>query len=250
MKTIVLQSQARSKIVPWVRTCLGSVEHWAQIVGADYRFVDDALFELLAPWVREKLGDQAVVASDLARLRLMQAAYGEGYGRAIWIDADVLIFDPMEFTPTNTVHAVGREVWVQLKDGKPRAFRKVHNAYLMAMGADSFLPFYADAAETMLEKAEMPVVPQFIGPKFLTALHNMMGLAVEERVGMLSPLALKDVVAGGGEALDLTLSGHEAPLAAVNLSASYVGRESDGVMNDEAAYEKAVEALMAGVLAA
>lgn len=244
MKTVILQSHAEEALRPWVSRCLASVREWATQIGADYRFMHDDLFDHIPAWVREKVAPQTVIATDLARLRLMQNVLQEGYDRAVWLDADVLVFAPGQLPLPDGPHAVGREVWVQGSPGDLKAYRKVHNAFLMTSREDSFLPFYADAAESMLTRAKPPLVPQFIGPKFLTALHNMTGLFVEERIGMLSPLALRDALEGGGKALEMTLAGHKHPPAAFNLSASYCAREADGVCNAEADYETVIERLL------
>jgi len=244
MKTIVYQSQSVLNMQPWVQACTRSVQHWAKFVGADYQFIDDALFEHVPKTLRVKFEKQSVVLTDLARLRLLLSALQGGYQRAVWLDADMLVFDPSNLKLPQTTHAVGREVWVQLAKGKLRAYKKVHNALLMATGNDSFLPFYADTAEKMLAQVECPVVPQFIGPKWLSAQHNIAGLNIVESAGMLSPLALRDVCARGGEALRLTCAKHKESLTAVNLSASYVGKTSDGICNNEAEYEQAVELLL------
>jgi hypothetical protein len=248
MKTIVYQSHAPRKIKAWMRLCLQSVQAWAESQHAEYQFIDDALFDLVPTDIKEKYSNQPVVLSDLARLRLIQKAFTEGYERTLWVDTDVLIFAPERLLFSGKNHMVGREVWVQERDGQPKAYKKVHNAFLSFTATDSFLPFYADAAEAFLRKAKAPVVPQFIGPKFLTAQHNLVGLHVEEKAGMLSPLALADVLKGGGPALSKTVSGHCEPLAAVNMSASYEGRESDGVCNSEDDYERAVALLLEGGL--
>lgn len=221
-----------------------SVRGWASAQGFEYQFLDDALFSNLPNKLREKFGAQPVVLSDLARLRLLQAACADGYERAVWLDTDMLVFDPNRLQLPDTQHAVGREVWVQVNEGKLRAYRKVHNAFMMFAASDSFLPFYADTAESFLQRTKAPVVPQFIGPKLLTAQHNLTALTVCEEAGMLSPLCLQDVINGGGAALDRMKKGHGSSLAAVNLSASYEGRASDGVLNDEAAYQKAVDLLL------
>lgn len=245
MKTIVVQSHSSSRIVPWIASCLQSVKDWAERSGFDYRFLGDELFDQIPAWVRDMVGGQTVIATDLARLRLMQQCFREGYDRAIWLDADMLVFAPEHFTVGGGPHAVGREVWVQKEDrGRLKAYRKVHNAYLMATKDDSFLPFYADSAEQMLARAKPPLVPQFIGPKLLTALHNLTGLQVEERAGMLSPLALRGVHDGGGEAHEMTVAGHGEQPAAYNLSASYCGRESDGVLNTPTDYEGVIGKLL------
>lgn len=245
MKPIVLQSHNRQQITPWMERCLASVTEWAAMHGMAYRFHDDDLFDFVPDEVLEKVGDQTVIATDLARLRLMQHYLKRGHPRVFWLDADMLVFEPKRFDPCAGDHAVGREVWVQKTDkGRLKAYRKVHNAFLMTSACDSFLPFYAEAAERMLRRAEPPLVPQFIGPKLMTALHNISGLAVEERAGMLSPLALRDLLRGDGKAQEMTVEGHGLPPAAYNLSASYCGRESDGVLNTPEDYSRVVALLL------
>lgn len=245
MKPIVLQSHNRQQITPWMECCLASVTDWAAMHDMAYRFHDDDLFDFVPDWVLEKVGDQKVIATDLARLRLMQHYLKRGHPQVFWLDADMLVFDPKRFDPCVGDHAVGREVWVQKTEkGRLKAYRKVHNAFLMTSTGDSFLPFYAEAAERMLGRAEPPLVPQFIGPKLLTALHNITGLSVEERAGMLSPLALHGIMNNGGTALEMTVAGHELPPAAYNLSASCCGRESDGVLNTAEDYSRAVTMLL------
>ena len=157
----------------------------------------------------------------------------------------MLVVDEAAFVIADKPYSIGREVWVQRKEGKLQAYKKVHNAFLMATKGDSFLPFYADAAESLLRRAEGPLVPQFAGPKLLTALHNTVGLNVQENAGMLSPLALNDICEGGGAALAKTISGHQMPLAAVNMSASLLGQDVDGVCNTARDYERAIELLLA-----
>jgi hypothetical protein len=56
--------------------------------------------------------------------------------------------------------------------------------------------------------------PQFIGPKLLTALHNVCQLPVMESAGMLSPLVIKDLVQGGGEALSRFVEHSPVPTGA------------------------------------
>ena len=248
MKTIVYQSQAPSKLGGWMQRCCESVQAWAYDMDAEYRFLDDELFGYAERALQEKFANQPVILSDVARLRLMQSGLAEGYDRVIWCDADLLIFRPESLRLGTMPHAVGREVWVQWSADKLKSYRKVHNAFLMATSEDSFLPFYADSAEALLTAAEGPLVPQFIGPKYLTAQHNIRALHVQEDVGMLSPLALADIVREGGDALRRMLEGHPQGLNAVNLCASYESRESDGVCNGTEDYHGAIDYLLAAGL--
>ena len=155
----------------------------------------------------------------------------------------VLLF--RDFVPGDADHAFGREAWVQARGEGLHSYRRIHNAWLLFEVGNAVLPFYIDRATALLERVRMPVVPQFIGPKLLSALHNIVGFSIEERVGMLSPLAMRDVLRGGGPALEELQAGHALPPCGLNLCASYVGRESDGVCHDDDDYLRAVERLLA-----
>lgn len=243
MSTIVLQSQRPGPLPPWQRLCCDSVRAWARARDYEYRFCGDELFARVPPPLRQKLQSQPVVVADLARLLWLRECLHSGYDRAIWCDADLLVF--RDFEPPAADHAFGREIWVQGREGGVQAYRRIHNAWLL-FGVDStVLPFYIDRATAMLERVRAPVVPQFIGPKLLSALHNIVGFTIEERVGMLPPLAMRDLLAGGGPALEELRGGHSAALCAVNLCASYTGRESDGVCHDDADYLRAAKTLLA-----
>jgi hypothetical protein len=245
-QTIVLQSQAPGRDAPWQRACRQSVRAWARRHGYAYRFCGDELFARLPPALRDKFRPQPVVLADLGRLLWMQEVLAEGYGRAIWCDADLVVC--RDFTPRDADHLLGREIWIQARDPGPdlQVRRQVHNAWLQFSAADSLLPFYIDRATALLERVQAPVVPQFIGPKLLTALHNILGFSIEERVGMLSPLVQRDLLAGGGPALDAFRAAHAAPPCALNLCASYVDRNSDGVCHTEADYAALVDGLLSG----
>lgn len=242
MRTVVLQSQKPGPLPAWQRHCCDSVRAWAKARDFDYQFCGDELFRRLPPRLREKLREQPVVGTDLARLLWLRDNLQSGYDRAIWADADLLIFRP--FDPPAADHAFGREIWVQARGDGLHSYRRIHNAWLQFEAGNAILPFYIDRALAMLTTVRMPVVPQFIGPKLLSALHNIVGFNVEERVGMLSPLAMRDLLSGGGEALEELRQGHEAPLCALNLCASYVNRESDGVCHDDEAYLHAAQRLL------
>jgi hypothetical protein len=224
------------------------VRAWAKAQGFDYQFCGDELFRRLPPALRAKLQAQPVVATDLARLLWLRDCLQSGYDRALWCDADVLIF--RQFDLPSVDHAFGREVWVQARGEGQHSYRRIHNAWLQFDVGGAILPFYIDRALDMLQRVRMPVVPQFIGPKLLSALHNIVNFNVEERVGMLSPLAMRDVLCGAGEAVAELRQGHGEPLCALNLCASYVNRHSDGVCHDDADYLRATELLLADGLAA
>lgn len=225
--TVVIQSHRLPLPFDWLEPCLESVRNWAAARGYDYRFEDDTIFERLDQDLRKKTRDQLVVASDLARLAALQSALGEGYECAVWMDADMLVFEPDRLHLAPEDYALGREVWVQHSaQGRVCSYVKVHNAFLQFRAGNPFLAFYRHAAERIL-RAHVPgrMVPQIVGPKLLTALHNLIGCPVVEEAAMLSPAVAEDLLAGSGAALSEFCARSRHSAAAVNLCGSLVYRD-------------------------
>jgi hypothetical protein len=261
--TLIIQSHRQPLPYTWLAPCVASVQNWATQNGYDYQFIGDALFDTLPQWVLDKTQAQKVIATDLARLKCLQQFLAAGYQRVVWLDADFLIFAPDNFQLPEPGHlpegyALGREVWVQPKILEQKAgqeapenkaikfktYKKVHNAFLLFDAQfgqrNSFLDFYSAHAERLLEKVNGPIPPQFIGPKLLTALHNVVQCPVQESAGMLSPWTINDILAGGGPALKLFRDKSPQPLAGANLCSSLSA--SDAL--PERALEKVVTQLL------
>ncbi len=266
-QALVIQSHREPLPHDWLRPCITSVKNWAKQEGYDYHFIGDEIFDTLPAWVLEKTQSQKVIATDLARLKCLQHFLLAGYQRVIWLDADFLIFAPESFQlPEHDAlpegYALGREVWVQPKTTekesannkalKFKAYKKVHNAFLLFDAQfgqrNSFLDFYTNHAERLLKQiggvlndGQVPMPPQFIGPKLLTALHNVVQCPVQENAGMLSPWVINDILAGSGPALTLFRSKSPQPLAGANLCSS--------LSNSDDLPDRALEKVMAQLLA-
>ena len=232
--TLVVQSYRSEDIEPWISTCLDSARTWAARCGFDYRFVGDEIFELLPDAYRHVAAGRLPVLTDLGRLLLIRSALDKGYDRAIWVDADVLVFGGDMELPSGAGYAFCREIWVQPAAGKPESarlqvYRNVHNAICLFERENAFLDFYIHACERIVGAAGGSMPNQIVGTKFLTALHNMMRLPLIETVGMFSPLVIRDLVNGGGPALQRLMEETRRPLAAANLCSSLAGGHADGV---------------------
>ncbi|MCW9025353.1 MAG: hypothetical protein OQK73_11840 [Gammaproteobacteria bacterium] len=230
--TLVIQSHCSPLPYPWVERCLDSVQGWCVLNQYEYHFIGDELFDYLPDIFLDLLENQRVIASDLARLVALQDALSRGYKTVVWLDADFLIFNPEKFILPDLPYAMGREVWVQrdksIKSGKPgklKFYKKIHNALLMFCDSNSFLDFYIETAERLLSLNKGTVPSQFIGPKLLTALHNIAIFPVMETAGMLSPLVIKDILQGNGAALDLFIENSPQPVTGANLCISSCERQ-------------------------
>lgn len=225
--TVIIQSCSESQLDGWMGQCVASVQGWADARGYDYHFVGDELFRLVPDWYREKVGRKLPVATDLARLQLAQLALQEGYEQAIWLDADVLVFDRSLALDFDGSCAFGLEVWVQEHEGKLAARRNVHNAVAAFRQGCVVLPFLIHTVESIIQRVHADhIAPQMVGPKLLGALHSICGFELLPEVGALSPLVVRDILAGKGAALDLLRRKSEVKPRAVNLCASLIDEDA------------------------
>lgn len=226
-RTLVVQSHRDPLPYTWIESCLHSVQAWCDFNGFDYCFVGDELFEFVPKDIIGKFQQQRVIISDLARLKFLQSNLTNDYDTVVWLDADFLIFKKSSFHLPDSPYALGREVWIQKdKQGKLKSYRKIHNAFMMFRKDNTFLNFYTETAERLLRQATDRVPPQFVGPKWLSALHNIAMLPVLETAGMLSPEVILNLLNGEGEALQLFLKkSTEVPVAANLCISSCVRQE-------------------------
>lgn len=235
--TVIIQSCSETQLEGWMGQCVASVQGWADTQGHDYHFVGDEIFNLVPDWYREKVGRKLPVATDYARLQLIQLALQEGYERAIWLDADVLVFDRSLDLRHEGSCAFGQEVWIQEHEGQLAARRNVHNAVAAFRKDCVVLPFLIHTIESLIRRVHPEhVAPQMVGPKLLGALHSICAFDLLPEVGALSPLVVRDICAGKGSALDLLRRKSEVKPKAVNLCASLI---------DEDAAAQVIEILLA-----
>ncbi len=240
-KTLVIQSHQKPLPYDWLKPCLQSVQNWALKNNYEYLFLGDEIFDRVSTTLLNKTQHQRVITTDLARLLALQHYLKQGFSTIIWCDADFLIFDPDNFKIPDTSYAVGREVWVQKnRHNNLKAYSKVHNAFMMFREGNSFLDFYAETAEKLLSLNTGTMPDQFIGPKLLTALHNITICPVLETAGMLSPLVIKDIISGQQKSIKLFRSNSIQPLASANLCSSSCKRNE--MTNSE--MEKIIEKLL------
>lgn len=220
----VIQSHRDPLPAHWYERCVESVSRWSNGHGFEHVWLGDELFDGLDPVLTERFSEQPVVASDLARLIVLEQALKDGCDRAVWVDADVLVLDPALRLPAAGA-LFGREVWVQRDDeGRLKVYPKIHNAFMAFSRDDPVLPFYRFAAERILQRYQGRPVPQLVGPKLLSVLHNAIGFDVLEAAAVLSPAVIQDLLHGGGAALERFREASPAVPAAVNVCGSSVAR--------------------------
>jgi len=233
MKTVLFQSYREEGVPPWLQACMKSVQSWAVTRDFEYSFFGNEFLELAPSWFRQKAKGRMPVITDLCRLLQARHFLENGYERVIWLDADILIFDGENlFIDAEKDFAFAREIWVQPDSkGGLKAYRNVHNAASVYIKGNAFLDFYIHASQSIMSNVpeDKGFPNQLVGPKLLTAFHNIVGFNLIDDVGMLSPLVIRDILAGGGGALDLLRKQTPKSLRAANLCSSLVGKTTDGV---------------------
>ena len=212
-----------------------------------YRFLDDALFEYVPDRIHTKLTGQLSMAADIVRLAWAKTVFADNkdLDRIIWFDADIFVFAPTLFDVEDRLDfAVGRQIWIQPgQDNKLKIYRQVHNAVLVITRQSPVPDFLLHSIITMADRMDRISSPQMLGPKMLTALHNIVGFDAIENVGMASPLVLRDLAARDGLALRALLKESTTPLAALNLCSSYRDQTVDGVSCGDALYNQVLDYL-------
>ncbi|MDW3207827.1 MAG: hypothetical protein R8L07_20015 [Alphaproteobacteria bacterium] len=238
-RTLIIQSHNFQVLRGWIGRCVDSVREWSESSGYEYRFLGDEIFDLIPNWYRDKVSGRMPIQADLARLILIRDALASGFDRAVWFDADLLVFAPdrLDLDQVQDTCAFGRELWVGTDPaGRLKTWRSIHNAVCLFQAGDPVLPFLIHTVERIIDRADADrIAPQMVGPKLLTALDNIAGFGRIETVAAFSPLVLRDIDAGGGDALASLKSAigrEKMPMpAAANLCASLSGdRTSDELL--------------------
>ncbi|XOV82504.1 MAG: hypothetical protein ACFHXK_16795 [bacterium] len=240
-RTLVLQSFHEDGVSAWVQTCQQSVMAWCRLQGYRYRFEGDQLFDRLPRWYWQKVGDRKAIAADLARLLWVSEELASGaYDVVAWVDIDVFVMDPqqLQIAPRSSC-VFGYEHWLQPKTqavqsavglAGPQHFtvrKNVHNAFCAFKPDCPVLAFLIEAILRMVQRVDVDfLAPQFVGPKLLSSLHNIVGFELEPRVGAISP-ALRAALLQKDDVL--VSKGMPQPLLAANLCASLAS--SPGEMN-------------------
>ncbi len=247
--TLVLQSWPPTRLAPWLERCVGSVADWAALRGYRYRYVDDRLLDIVPAWYRERCGMQRLAVTDLGRLLLMREALADAdCERVVWVDADVLVFDPQRFTAdARDDAAFSRECWIwRDAQGAVKSVTGINNALMAMRRGTPLLDFYIRACERIV--AETPadkLQHNDVGTVFLSRLGQAMPLALVPGMELFSPALVADIAAGGGEVVATFARGMPRAVACANLCRSLVGKPIWGVTLDERDLDRAVERLLA-----
>jgi hypothetical protein len=220
MKTLIIQSFRRRDIPSWIARCLASVEAWARTKDYDYRLTDDTAFALCGEDYLASVGDNKRSITNLCRLELIKGALSEGYDRAVWLDADVLVFAPdrLDWPYTRRI-CFARETWVApVKDGW-QVKQTLNNCVVLCPRGDPDLDFIIHA--TRHRARYHPVQHNFmVGVELIRGLHRFMQFPLLTNVGMLSNFFIMALAEKRMDVVGLQATYHGAPIHAANICAS------------------------------
>lgn len=220
MKTVIIQSFRTHDIPAWIARCLASVKAWAHASGHDHWMTDDSCFRLCGADYLSKVGDNKRSITNLARLELIKLAHAQGYERAIWMDADIFVFDPesLRFDLTEGCAFVG-ETWVW--HNPPRLWTidaSVNNSVVLAMDREPDIDFIIQT--TRYVARHKPITSNYqVGGDIVKGLRRILRYRTLDNVGMFSQFVVHALATGREDILDMQAR-HGTSVHAANLCAS------------------------------
>lgn len=199
MRTIVIQSYRTDDTPAWLQRCMQTVKAWAESNGYEYLFIDDALFEYVPQRFRKPALISLLPLTDLARLGILREKLASGYERALWVDADVVIFRPDKFRIPNPCGALlCHEIWTHMDaQGQMHHERCINNAVMVFDRGHPLLDFLHHAAvELFAHLGPAKIRTTTIGTEFLTRLGRLYPMRLMTDVACLSPLLVHALSTG------------------------------------------------------
>jgi hypothetical protein len=205
---------------------MASVREWAKIQGFDYRFYDDSFFELVPEKVRPRASEHVCLLTDYARLVAARDLLKHGWDRAIWVDADAVVFDPERFTiPITSSYAFCREIWLQrVTLGKPEFRLTVNNSVSVFCKDQALIDFYLDCADRVLTSPQ-PLTALSIGTDFLVRLRRTYPFPLLTNVGIFGPEMTYRYLTDDGRYLAPYINYQTSPVYVANLCFSHKSEE-------------------------
>lgn len=245
--TIVLQAWDEPPIPEWIDRCLASVRYWSSIQQFAYKFVPRGLRERAPQWFRNRCGSRQGPVADLARLLLMQDLFDQGYGKVIWIDSDVLVFDAARLRIDSAQGMLALYQAVPAHSPGAAALAAVNGSVLAAERNHPVFNFYRHAVEDSVRNLHGDeMAPDLAGSALLTSIARIAPIDCLTAVGQRAPGMLAGIARGDDGGATEYIARHGFPLAAATLGHSR-GAEIDESQQAEfeASQLAAVERLFA-----
>jgi hypothetical protein len=220
MKTLIIQSYRAHDVPEWIARCMASVRGWAKDQGFDYQLAGDDSFQLCGADYLAAVGDNVRSITNLSRLILVQQAHAAGYDRAVWLDADILVFAPDRLRiELSERYGFAREVWM-VRDGDSnwRAEAGVNNSVFACMAGEPDLAWLIGTLRHIALHRQITTNYQ-VGGEVIKGLRASLAFQALEQFGMFSPDIVAALARGDAAPLHPQARFHGAPVYAANLCA-------------------------------
>jgi hypothetical protein len=220
MRTLVYQSHA-PRVPVWIRQCTASVSHWAEANGFSYRLLGEELFADIPVQISVK-AQSLLPMTDLGRL-LWAERLLESWDRVIWVDADVLVFDPPRFVlDLGAPFLVCREILTETRKGGPPFPLIGHNPTVLMFqpDGDAFLKRWIGEIERVAKQAKGFGDADF-GRNILSRIGPKGDRNTIRTVGHFNAAILKEIYGAPGPAIETMMRASGNPFAAANLCGHY-----------------------------
>lgn len=220
MKVLVYQSHA-PRVPVWISRCTATVRAWAERNDFSYRLLGDELFAGVPIEISLKAQSRLPMA-DLGRLLWAKRLLAE-WDCVIWIDADVLVFDPENLVvDLGAPYLLCRELLMKTDTGgKPRAFVGHNPSVLMLTREGShFLTRWLTEIERHAARAA-GLGDADLGREILRRIVKRDRIHAIETVGHFNVAVLKELHGRRGPVLSAMMQANGAPFAAANLCGHY-----------------------------
>jgi len=217
----VLQSFRTVAVPPWITACMDSVRQWTLSQGWEYLILDDHFLKLAPDWVRQCCGRNIYAITDIARLIWAHDVLSSAYERVIWVDADVVIFNPEAFArqvKTIQDHGFARELFLRVSGRLTTPKWSLNNAVMVFDHNTQVLGDYLRRCLDELARFRDCEVPRTaMGPILLEQLDATQHLNRIDGVGLFTPAMLEPFAAGQDALMRTYLSYCAVPPSAANL---------------------------------
>jgi len=218
---LIIQSYRAANVPAWIARCLASVQAWAKQAGHDYQLVGDEAFELCGADYLARVGDNVRSITNLARLELVKRAHAAGYAWAVWMDADIFVFDPEAFQLEDvTRYAFARETWLVWQGGENwSAVSAVNNSVFACRAGEPDLDFLISATRHVALHRQIANNYQ-VGGDLVKGLRVPLAFEMLGNVGMFSSYAVRSLARRADPILAALGTLHGTPIHAANLCAT------------------------------
>lgn len=246
--TIIIQSFRDTAVPLWIHGCMNRVREWAHLHRFDYECRDDALFDLVPSWYREKAREQLCVLTDLARLEYARLHLASGYDRVVWVDADVLITDLDRFhIPQDMAFGFSAEVWAIKYADHLVCDSRVNNAVCMfSARGRAILDAYCGACLRIVKDLRSMDDHCAVGTRLLTVLHRRCPLPLLPHAGLLSPLVMDAIVTKDDQVIAEVMRRYGTEMYALNLCNYFRETEPQSHGISDGLYEEVIAKLLQG----